>query len=848
VRRVVAHLNGGDDAREAAWHALDAATVLRALHVERAAGLAAAEASERRARAGANLLPQPPSRTRAAMFADQFRSLPVALLGGSAVLSVATGGLADALVIGAVVLINAAIGFFTERAADRVIHGLDRLRQDGARVLRDGLPLTLDPAEVVPGDLLFLAPGTVVAADARLVESYELMVDESALTGESLPVAKRTAALGKNTPLAERRSMVYRATTVTGGNALAVAVATGRATEAGRIHALLGETPAPDTPLQKQLAVLGRRLVALSAPLCGAMFLLGVLRGQGAVPMLKASTALFVAAIPEGLAAVATTLLALGVRDLRRHNVLVRRLHAVEALGAVQTLCMDKTGTLTLNRMRAVEVATAGGGVPVDGAFAAPTEELRRLLSLGVLCNDATIERETVSGSATEGALLALARDAGLDFEALRRERPKLETVHRTEGKPWMLTVHRAGEARLAAVKGNPADVLALCTRQFAGDTERELSEARAEAIRRQNAAMAARGLRVLGFAYRVLDAGRVAESLVWVGLVGIADPLREGAAEVIARLRRAGVETAMITGDQRPTALAIGRQLGLERSNVYARVSPAQKLTVVQDLQRAGRVVAMTGDGINDGPALRCADIGVALGRSGTEVARSVADVVLEDDELASLLVAIRHGRTTYDNLRKSIHFLLATNLSEIEVMLACSALGVAAPLTPVQLLWLNLVSDIFPALALAMEPPEPEVLARPPRDPAQPIAGRGDARRLALQGSLMAAATLAVHGAGGSAFMTLTGAQILHAFSARSARHGIFNPDGMSANPRLMQASALSLGLQAAAVFVPGLRRLLGVEPLSPFGVVASAAGAVAPFLANEALKLRSARRPAP
>jgi Ca2+-transporting ATPase len=860
ARRVVARLDTAEEVHARSWHSIDAGAALQHLRVVRESGLSPAEAGERCRHHGANLLPQPPSRSGASMFADQFRSLPVALLGGSAALALATGGLADALVIGAVVLINAAIGFFTERSAERVIHGLGRLAREHAQVLRGGLPMRIDPAEVAPGDLLFLAPGTVVTADARLLDCYELTVDESALTGESMPVAKRAEPVAPGVPLAERSSMVYRATTVTGGNGLAVAVATGRGTEVGRIHALVGETAPPETPLQKQLALLGRRLVVLSAPLCGAMFLLGVLRGQGVVPMLKTSTALFVAAIPEGLAAVATTILALGVRDLRRDGVLVRRLHAVEALGAVQTLCMDKTGTLTRNRMRAVELATAAGRLSVGAKLAATREEVRRLIALGVLCSDATRDAQGISGSATEGALLGLAGAAGLDFEALRRGRPKLETVHRTEARPWMVTVHDAGEASLVAVKGSPVEVLALCTRRFAGGVERELKRRERWALARENAAMARRGLRVLGFAYRLLGPAESFEAarpdkLVWCGFVGIADPLRADAAEAVAAMKRAGVTAAMITGDQRHTALAIGRELGFAAADVYARVSPAQKLQVVQALQRAGRVVAMTGDGINDGPALRCADVGIALGRSGAEIARSVADIVLEDDALSALLVALRQGRATYDNLRKSIHFLLATNLSEMELMLCCAALGVPAPLTPVQLLWLNLASDVFPALGLALEPPEPDVLARPPRDPSRPIAGRADAGRLALRGSLMAAGALAAHGAaslrsgaqsaGSTAFMSLTAAQLLHAFSARSEHHGIFNPGGLCRNPRLAQATGVSAALQAAAVLVPGLRSLLGVARLSAFDFAVAAAGAVAPFLANEALKVRSARR---
>jgi Ca2+-transporting ATPase len=657
VRRTLAHLDGaaaGNGGAETPWHQLEAHTVLSRLGVERSRGLSKRAAKARRAGCGANVLPASQKRSPAAIFAAQFRSLPVALLGGSAALTLATGGMADAVVIGAVVLINAAIGFFTERGTDRVIHGLGRVAPGRARLLRDGEPVELDPADVAPGDVLILAPGVAIAADARIVEAREPSVDESALTGESLPVAKSAAPVPAGSPLAERTGMVYRATTVTGGSGLAVAVATGRGTEVGRIQALLGETGTPDTPLQKQLAVLGRRLVAASAPACAATFVLGLLRGRGVLPMLKSSVALFVAAIPEGLSAVATTLLALGVRELRANNILVRRLNAVEALGAVQTLCLDKTGTLTLNRMKVVEVATAGRHFAIgDGGLDAAGEELRRLMSLAVLCSDARIERlngiATLSGSATEGALLDLARGGRLDIDALRRLRPKLESAYRAEGRPYMATLHAAGAARLVAVKGSPADVLALCDSRCVDGVAVALTPAERERILERNAAMAGRGLRVLGFAYRELADGEpwngaAPAHLVWVGLAAIADSLRPGAAEVVATLRRAGISTAMITGDQVRTAAAIGRQIGV--ADVYARVSPSEKLKIVQALQRAGRVVAMTGDGINDGPALRSADVGVAMGRSGTEVARSVADIVLENDELASIPVAVRHGR----------------------------------------------------------------------------------------------------------------------------------------------------------------------------------------------------------
>ena len=572
--------------------------------------------------------------------------------------------------------------------------------------------------------------------------------------------------------------------------------------------------------------------------------------------------------------------------------MLVRRLHAVEALGAVQTVCLDKTGTLTVNRMRVVEVMAGTRRVRMaSGDLRESTEDLRRLISLAVLCNDARIEGSgdgvVLSGSATEGALLDLARKAGLDIDALRALRPTVQSAYRTEGRPYMATLHGAGPGRrLLAVKGSPSHVLELCTQYCVDGIARVLSADERSRIASDNALMAGRGLRVLGFAYRVLgeaETSHVVEpsELVWAGLAGIADPLRDGAADVVAQLRRAGVKTAIITGDQARTAAAIAAQLRLAGNgtlnvmeaseldqvapeclasrvgdvNVFARVSPSQKLQVVQALQRAGRAVAMTGDGINDGPALRCADVGVAMGNGGTELVRSVADVVLEDDELMSLMVAIRHGRTTYDNLRKSIHFLLATNLSEIEVMLSCALIGGPAPLNPMQLLWINLVSDIFPGLALAMDPPEPDVLERAPRDPAAPIVDMADAKRLAQQASLISAGALGAYAfvalrsgagprAGSAAFMALTSGQLLHALSARSQRHGLFNRGAERPNPLLAAATGSSLVLQGLASIAPWTRQLLRVTPLSAVELAVCSAGAVLPLLGNEAAKLRAAR----
>jgi Ca2+-transporting ATPase len=895
VREVLAELprrrRGGANGSPAQdWHRLEPGAVLTHFGVTKSAGLSRAVAKALRDKHGPNLLPVAPPRSDAEIFLQQFRSLPVALLGVSAALSLATGGLADALVIGAVVLMNAAIGFFTESHAERTISELAKIVKEQAIVIREGKPMAIEPADVVPGDILVLLPGSAVPADARIVEATRLNVDESALTGESVPVAKSAAALERaGVVLAERVNMVYRGTVVTGGSALAVVVGTGRATELGHIEALVSETRTPQTPMQKQLDDLSRQLVLLSAPVCAGLFAIGLVRGQGVLPMLKSSIALFVAAIPEGLPTVATTILALGLKQVRSQKVLVRRLNAIEALGSVQAVCLDKTGTLTVNRMSVVEVACATQRYRAESGFAADASEvLRRLICVAVLCNDTEIRggngtARMLSGSATENALVELGFAADLDVAALRALRPRLRTEYRTEQRAYMATVHRAEDLYLIAVKGNPAEVLQLCSTRCVDDAVQPLTDEDRNAIRAENDRMAGSGLRVLAMAYRFArEPGEEARELVWLGLVGMADPVREGAREVVASLHRAGVHTAMITGDQSATAYAVGTALDLSageplevldalrldqadeallaalapRAHVFARVSPSQKLKIVQALQRAGRVVAMTGDGINDGPALKTADIGIAMGRAGTEVARSVADIILEDDELASLLAAIRQGRATYDNVRKSIHFLLATNMSEMQVMLAATALGFASPLNPIQLLWINLMSDVLPALALALEPPAPDILERAPRDPAAAVASLSDFKRLGVQAAMITAGTLGAYGlarlrhgpgaaAGSTAFTTLTCAQLLHTLSARSSDHGLFLPGRLRANHYLSGALGASFALQGIAAMVPAMRRLLGLTPLTLADVAVSAAGTVLPYLGNEALKGFQRRR---
>jgi len=884
-----------------AWHALPPEEVLRAFETS-TAGLSAEHARERLARHGGNVLPPSARRSQLAMLLEQVRSLPVVLLAGATLLSLATGGGADALVILAVICLNAGIGFASESRTERIIGSLSLPLQRRAQLRRDGLARPVETSEIVPGDVMVLRPGTIVAADGRVIEADALSLDESLLTGESLPVAKEPTPVPRDRPLAERSSMVYRSTAVVGGSGLAVAVATGRRTEAGEIQALVGTAETPQTPMQRQLDVLGRQLVLLSLTVCGAVLALGLLRGRGFASMLKSAVALAVAAIPEGLPTVGTAALALGIEKMRRQEVLVRRLRAVETLAAVDVIAFDKTGTLTENRMSAAEVACIGQRLSVAGGAlssrgkplgrVAPGSALARLIEVAVLCNEAVLAGDTITGSSTEAALLRLALDAGIDAAALRARLPRRMTTYRAEGRQYMASIHAASDGVLIACKGNPEQVLARCV-WAQKDAHRIRLDARMRArLRAENRKMGERGLRVLGFAYAeaTSEADGKGEELIWLGLVGLRDPARQGMSGLLSRLDRAGIRVIMVTGDQPATARAVAESLDLangepiatldrghlddadertvaallRETRVFARATPADKLRITRALQRSGHIVALTGDGINDSPALRAANIGIVMGLSGTDGARAVADIVLASDDLPAIVTALELGRTTYANIRKSIHFLLATNFSEILVVLLATALGLGQVLTPLQLLWINLISDVLPALGLALEPAEHDVLDRGPHPAETPILGRPEMAVLAREGAAIAAGALASYGlgmarhgdaarAGTMAFSSLVGGQLLNAVTARSAHTGFFGSEPLPANRPLAAALLGSAALQLLLLTFPPLRRFMGMARLDLGDAAASAAGAILPYIANEAAKAlpagsrRSASSPA-
>ena len=883
------------------WHLMDKHTVLKVLGSSEIRGLSMDAAETRLRQHGPNLLPESKPRSGLSIFWDQMNSLPVYLLGAAAGVSILTGGLFDAVVIMGVVVANAVIGYYTESTAEKTIHSLKRLVRPHAEVIRNGEPVDLPIEAVVVGDIVVLKPGAYVAADARIVTATHLSIDESMLTGESLPAYKHVRLLKRPAmPLADRTNMAYMGTLVTGGQGLAVVVATGEATQIGMIQIMLDQTRPPETPIERQLGRMGDQLVLMCGGVCGVVFLIGLIRGYGFLEMLRMAISLAAAAVPEGLPAAATINFALGITRLRKHKVLIRHLQAVETLGAVQTVCFDKTGTITRNRMTVQRICSGeecyvvdNGRLTANGSAIDPltSPALTQLISACALCHEIKINGTDANGnvqlfgSATEKALVQLAIDAGLDVRQINSDHFQLTINHRSESRLYMSTLHRTPDHdRLFCIKGSPPEVLAMCTCEAIDGAVIPLTDARRLAIESDNEKMASRALRVLGFACKRLagEAINTEADLVWLGLVGMADPIREGVRPLIEVFHRAGIETVMITGDQHSTAYAIANALNLSgresvdildssdlsamepetlkalasKAHVYSRVSPANKLQIVQALQSAGVTVAMTGDGINDGPALKAADIGIAMGKSGTDVARDVADVVLEEDNLETLALALKDGRTIHGNIRKSVHFFLSTNISEIMLMTTALGLGIGFPLNVMQLLWINIISDIFPGMALSMEAEEADVMDRPPRDARAPLFSAGDFIQMTRESAAITGGALAAYGYGVTryglgnaattlAFQSLTIGQLLHALSCRSEHAGLFDRQHQPPNPYLTAAVGGSLALQGLTLFFPPLRSVLGLTVPSLMDLVVIAGTSAAGLLFNEAVKAKPAYR---
>ena len=876
------------------WHGQTIETVISAQKTDPQQGLSPQEAGQRLEQYGANRLIAVSHRSDLAMVVEQITTWPVGLLSTAALLSLATGSPIDAVVIMGVVVINAVIGYVTESQSERIIQSLQQGQENNARVIRNGQAIWVDAAEIVPGDLLLLQSGQTVSADARLIHTDNLTVDESTLTGESLPVSKQAHPIALHSPLGEQSNRVFKGTLISSGRGKAVVVGTGQSTEMGKIQTLVGTTVAAATPLQRQLADVSGQLVILCGGVCAAIFGVGVLRGYGLLHGLRSSISLAVAAVPEGLPAVATTTLALGIQNMRQRKILIRALNAVEALGSVQVICLDKTGTITQNHMVVQQVYLATGplmcedgtlpGKKQDETNFRPSLALQKLLEVGVLCSESELIHQAdgsigVKGSPTEKALIQLALDSHLDVQGVRQQYPTIAIHLRTDNRNMMSTLHQCPDGtRWIAAKGSPKEILQCCTHWMQNTTVHPLTEVDREKLNRANCSLAEQALRILALAYRELkeDEAGGEHDLIWLGLVGMADPIRPGVSKLIPAFHQAGIDTVMLTGDQRSTARAIGQRLNLSRNgdltildahdlaqldgdeirqqvpkvDIFARISPADKLQIVRALQSTNKIVAMTGDGINDTPALKAANVGLAMGSGKSEGVHEIADVVIQDDNLTTLIDAVSQGRTIYTNIRKAVHFLLATNLSEIMVVAIATLAGLGEPLNAIQLLWLNLVTDIFPGLGLALEPPEADVLAQAPRSPDERIIKTSDFRRITWEASVISVCALVAYGyalaqygmgpeSSTLAFMSLTIGQILHTFSCRSETRRWLSFKPLPRNPYVEAAIAGSLALQLLPLVLPGLGQLLKVTPLEgqDYGVIALAA--LLPLLINEGTK---------
>jgi Ca2+-transporting ATPase len=763
------------------------------------AGLTIDEAHSRLAAVGANEIRRGPRPSRVRMLARQFASPLIWLLLVAAGVSAALSEVADAIAIAFIVVVNAVVGFFQEHRAENALEALRTLTAPRARVRRDSRQMIIPAAEVVPGDLLLLEAGDVVAADGRLLEAHRLATNEAALTGESAPAEKDTRPAAANVPLAERHDSVFLATSVATGTGVAEVTATGMATELGKVANLLATAEESETPLQQRLARVSRVLLIMCLAIVAVTAVVGLAHGRSPLEVFMSAVSLAVAAVPEGLPAIVTIALAIGVQRMSERNVLIRRLPAVETLGSATVICTDKTGTLTTGVMAVRELWG---------------EDHHALLAAAAACCDAELadDGRNGTGDPTEIALLAAAAERGIDRRAIERDRPRRHVNSFDSDRKRMSIARSDG---VLYVKGAPEVLFPLCAMGTAGAAE-------------ANAEMAQRGLRVLGVA---VGTGVEESNLRFLGLAAIADPPRSEAIEAVAAARAAGIRTVMITGDHPVTANAIARELGIVREGenpaerVHARATPEEKLAIVRAWKARGAVVAMTGDGVNDAPALREAHIGIAMGKAGTEVTREASDMVLADDNFASIVAAVREGRGIFDNIRKTLVYLLTGNAAELVIMLASAVVGLPLPLLPLHLLWINLVTDGLPALALIMDPPDPDALRRPPRAPTEAMLGRHEWVGIAVVGVLEAAVVLGVFvwtlrredigAARAVAFDTLVVSELLRAFAARSPTR-VLAQVGLFTNLRLAAVVVLSVLFQVGLHQIPVLIRLFQLADL--------------------------------
>ena len=889
------------------WDRRSVQDVLQEFQISLDAGLNTEQVSENQKKYGWNQLKEANKKTFLSKVADQFKDFLILILLAASVVSFSIGEKTDAMIIVAIVIINAMLGLYQEGKAEKAIEALQKLAAPNANVIRNGAPISVPAEQLVPGDVVVLETGDIVPADLRLVESHNLQIEEASLTGESVASEKRAEDIcEEEVSLADRKNMAYASTILTYGRGKGVVVSTGHDTDIGKIAEVIQGYEEESTPLQKKLARLGKQLGIIVLAVCVVVFVIGILQNLPMLDMFMTSVSLAVAAIPEGLPAIVTVVLSLGMGKMASKHAIVKKLPAVETLGTTTVICSDKTGTLTQNEMTVVKVFVdehildvEGEGYEADGRICHEKEEvdvetvptLERLLEITLLANDAKLKRLEngklgVMGDPTEGALITLANKWDMYSKDYEEAHPRKNELPFDSDRKMMTTFHENIEKNpvVSFTKGAPDVVLSRCSYWEKNNEIVELNEELREKISEVNQKFSKNALRVLALAYRSFEkmpeeitVDEIEKEMIFVGLVGMIDPARAEAKEAIKLCKHAGIIPVMITGDYKETAFAIGQQLGmvedisqammgteLEQYNaeqmreivkdkrVYARVSPEHKVKIVTALKENGNIVAMTGDGVNDALAIKKADIGIAMGITGTDVAKNTAEVILTDDNFASIVDAVQEGRIIYSNIKKFVSFLLSCNIGEILIVLVSILMKLPVPLLPIQLLWLNLVTDSFPALALGVEKGDEDIMNQPPRDPQEPILDKKTSIRITVQSIAITIATIGAYqyglhhftehsleGARTIAFVTLILAELLRSYSARSESHTVMSI-GMFSNRALTLGTVFSLFMTLIVVYIPFMRTLfhtvfLGAEEWSriiPFALI--------PFIVGETYKL--------
>lgn len=834
------------------WHSKTAEETGLMLNTDTAYGLSDSEAEKRLEEYGENTIES--SKKKKGIIGRFFAQLNdimiIILLAASAAsfgVSLLKGeaDFTDSVIIIAIVILNAVMGVFQESRAEKAVEELKKMSAPKARVIRSGKIKEIPSEEIVPGDILILEAGDMVSADARIIESNGLMTDESALTGESHPVSKNTDKYAENTPVADRLNMVYSSSYVTGGRGKAAVTATGMSTEVGKIASMIDDSQDSETPLQKRLDNTGKILGITAIGICAVIFVIGIMRKYAPFDMFMTSISLAVAAIPEGLPAIVTIVLAIGTQTMSKKNTIVRTLPAVETLGSAEVICTDKTGTLTKNKMKAVKIRGLSDKMSLN--------DKKFVIRLAALCTDCRYEDRRYIGEPTEVAVVEAAEEMGEKKERLEAVMPRIDEIPFSSERKMMTTVQDFGtDEKLCITKGAPERVLKLC--KFAS-TDIKMDKRTYSELEKANESMASSGLRVLAVAYKQTSkSDRQPENdLIFAGFIGMTDPPRDEAADAVAECRKAGIKVVMITGDHALTAKAIAEQTGiyndgslivsgteldnmdekildskLEDISVFARVSPEHKLKIVEAYKRKGKIVAMTGDGVNDAPALKTADIGCAMGGNGTDVAKGASDMIITDDNFATIVSAVREGRIIYGNIRKSVHFLLSSNIGEILTVFLAMLFGWGAPLLPIHLLWVNLITDSLPAVALGLDRPEDDVMENGPASADKNLFADGLGERIAFEGIMIGALALMAFGAGRilsdsmqqetamtMAFAVLSLSQLVHAFNMRSEK-SIFRIHLFS-NKFLCLAFVIGTLMQAAVISIPTLAQIFSAVPLN-------------------------------